>query len=41
MEILPISIATSGSYYHHLATKLNEPIDKLKKGGYNRIDLNC
>jgi len=39
MEILPISIATSGSYCHHFATKLTQPIDKLKKVGYNHIDL--
>ena len=40
MVISTISIATSGSYCHHLATKLTQPIDKLKKVGYNRIDLN-
>jgi len=39
MEFLPISIATSGPYCYHLATKLTEAIDKLKKVGYNQIDL--
>ena len=37
MAIATISIAISGFYYHHLATKLTQPIDKWQKVGYNQI----
>jgi len=40
MAIATISMVTSGFYCHHSATKLTQPIDKLKKVGYNQIAPN-
>jgi len=39
MVISTISIAISGFYCHHFATKLNEAIDKQRKVGYKLIAL--
>jgi len=40
MVISTISIAISGFYCHHFATKLTQLVDKWQKVGYNQIAPN-